>query len=170
MSKRTAGTVARSWWPTPEKAVAPLLRCLAPRTIFVEPCAGDGALVRILEAAGHVCSYACDTDPRDDSVEWNDALYVTTEPHEMVITNPPFEQPLLVPLLSHWSKSKSAAWLLLPSDLLMNVWFGPFAAAVCTIAPIGRVSWLGNGQSGFENSAWVRFDFARGGTGLLLPR
>jgi len=150
--------------------VQPLLRCLEPRTVFIEPCSGDGALVRILESHGHTCSYSCDVDPRDDSVEWNDATLVVPELGEIVVTNPPFEQHLLTPLLHHWAASKSAAWLLLPSDLLMNVWFGPFAAAVCTIAPIGRVSWLGNGQSGFENSAWVRFDFARGGTGLLLPR
>ena len=90
MSKRTAGTIARTWWATPEKAVLPLLAVLEPHTIFIEVCGGDGALVRILEAAGHVCTYACDVDPRHDSVTWDDALQVTPEFGETVITNPPF--------------------------------------------------------------------------------
>ena len=170
MSKRTQTSASRSWWATPESAVWPLLRCLEPGTVFVEPCAGDGQLVRILESHGHICAYSCDLDPRHDSVTWDDATLVIPESGEIVVTNPPFEERLLTPLLSHWLRCKSQVWLLLPSDLLMNHWFSPYAHAVWCIAPIGRVSWLGNGKGGMENSAWVSFDFAATTPGPLLPR
>ena len=47
MSKR-AGQFERrpnDYYPTPESAVGPLLPHLAPATRFIEPCAGDGALI-----------------------------------------------------------------------------------------------------------------------------
>lgn len=45
----------RDYYRTPPSAVAPLLAHLPIMTHFIEPCAGDGALIDALEAVGHKC-------------------------------------------------------------------------------------------------------------------
>ena len=50
----------RDFYPTPREAVLPLLPHLGQRTLFSEPCAGDGALVDHLQAAGHLCIFESD--------------------------------------------------------------------------------------------------------------
>ena len=156
MSKRTSGTAPRTWWPTPLAAIQPLLAVLDPGTAFIEPCAGDGALMYALIDAGHPCVEARDIAPLDLAVDVGDALDLAPRPAVTVITNPPFERKLLVPLLCHWHR-RQPAWLLLPSDALINLWFAPFAPYVNEIVPIGRISWLNNGVAGKDNNAWVRF-------------
>ena len=53
----------RDFYRTPESAVLPSLPHLPPKTTFDEPCAGDGALVDILNDAGHFCWNASDIHP-----------------------------------------------------------------------------------------------------------
>ena len=65
--------IPRDAYPTPVKAVLPLLPFLAPATRFIEPCAGDGALSRHLEQHAHVCLSAFDIEPRNPSVVRRDA-------------------------------------------------------------------------------------------------
>ena len=135
--------------------MGPLLRALPPASLFTEPCAGDGALIGALEAAGHICVDAYDIDPRGPDICVADALDITSE--GLLITNPPFARPLLEPLLAHWT-GRCDIWLLLPLDMLCNLWCAPYMQHVGHLAPIGRVSWLSNGTGGFENYAWFRFN------------
>lgn len=167
MSKRTQTSSARNWWPTPPDAVTPLLAVLPPQTRFVEPCAGDGILARTLQQAGHLCMDAYDLEPRGPGVRLADALL--TPLTCQAITNPPFERPLLVPLLEAWVRA-NALWLLLPLDHLANRWFGPYAPHVRRIVPVGRVSWLGNGKGGMDNHAWVLFHPTPDPAPILMPR
>jgi len=155
MSKRTPDTTFRAWWPTPQAAAQPLLPYLPPATSFIEPCAGDGALVAHLAAAGHLCLSASDIAPLGDFIDQADALSLPQ--HGLIITNPPFERRLLVPLLYHWLPHQPA-WLLLPTDSLINLWFAPFASYLAEIVPVGRISWLANGVHGKDNHAWLRFN------------
>ena len=53
----------RDFYPTPAKAVAPLIPILRGIRTFAEPCCGDGALVRHLEALGLRCVYTGDIAP-----------------------------------------------------------------------------------------------------------
>jgi hypothetical protein len=55
----------RDFYPTPYEAVLPLLPHLPERVRFIEPCAGDGRLVRHLERHGHHCIDAFDLEPQD---------------------------------------------------------------------------------------------------------
>ena len=170
MSKRTqtdnALTRPKDFWRTPLSALMPLVPHLPPATRFVEPCAGDGAISNGLGLLGHVCEFAFDIEPRAPGIVALDATYVPVD-GKLVITNPPFRWSLLRPLLDHWIGSCDA-WLLLPWDMTCNARFSPYAQHVDRMLPIGRVSWLDNGQGGFENYGWFHFTTAR--QGLILPR
>src|SRR3954453_11893131 len=77
---------------TPYEAVIPLLPHLAPRTQFIEPCAGDGRLIKHLERHGHECVYACDIEPQGQGIERRDVLFFDQgfRPCDAIITNPPW--------------------------------------------------------------------------------
>jgi hypothetical protein len=76
---------SRDGYPTPAAAVASLLPWLPPRTRFVEPCPGAGALVGHLTGAGHVCVGAYDLPNHDARTASCDV------PEGAVFcTNPPF--------------------------------------------------------------------------------
>ena len=107
MSKRLNSNdplASRDFYPTPLKAVQPLIPHLAGIRRFAEPCCGDGALVRHLESFGLRCVYAGDIATGQDALELT-AADIAGAP---IITNPPFSrqsQPLLrrmiVPLSAH---------------------------------------------------------------------
>jgi hypothetical protein len=130
MAKRRPGRKRRpnDFFPTPLKAVRPLLPFLHGIKRFAEPCAGAGDLLQALEGAGLVCAY-------DGDVSYGkDALAVENYGGaEVNITNPPFSQryhPLLRRMILHF-QSIAPTWLLLPADFACNEWFAPLPAA-CT--------------------------------------
>lgn len=154
MSKRRpqAGP-PRDFWPTPYEAVEPLLRVLPEKTYFYEPCAGDGALVRHLESAGHKCLDATDIEPRGERImkaSAADIFFVG-----LIITNPPYSRTAFEPIMRFWLEKRAEAWLLVPTDWIANLWTQPLMKRVSKILPVGRVSWLGNGVGGYENVMWV---------------
>jgi len=146
MAKRTKGPEQlHDYHPTPPEAVAPLVRVLPPRFKYVEPCAGDGRLVEALKP--HVCVRAYDLHPRASWIEKADAL--GKRPIRPVITNPPYREDYLNPLMYHWLiLSKQRAILLLPLDMIANLWFQDYSVRVFKILPVGRVSWMGNKKGG----------------------
>jgi hypothetical protein len=58
----------RDYYPTPRAAVAPLVPHLREVHTFVEPCCGDGSLVRHLESCGLQCVYAGDIAAGQDAL------------------------------------------------------------------------------------------------------
>ncbi len=121
-------------YPTPPKAVMPLLPHLPPYTSFIEPCVGEGKLIRTLTDAGfrlvafsdlpHDARY---TKYRDDGTHF--------------ITNPPWTRDVLHPIIDNLRKQKPT-WLLLDAD-----W-----AYTCQAAPylplIGETRWTIRPRSG----------------------
>lgn len=168
MSKRidtdSAKTNASNFWPTPLEAVVPLLEPLrqdvvAAKSRFIEPCAGDGALVDALVFHNFACAAAFDTAPRRSDIRHGDAANVdwsTVNPAIPAVTNPPWARHLLEPILAAVIGTR-VVWLLLPLDYATNLWTNLYMRHVNCLVPLGRVSWLGNGQGGMENSAWFRF-------------
>src|SRR6476646_5332892 len=78
------------FYPTPAKAVLPLVPFLRGIRTFAEPCAGQGDLVRHLESFGKRCVYAGDLATGQDALaltaaDCNDA--------DCGITNPPYKYP-----------------------------------------------------------------------------
>ena len=167
MTKRGTVTMTarpRDKWFTPEAAALPVMDLIPPGTEVVEPCAGDGALVRHLPQLNW--TVVADIDPDAPGMLARDAL--AWQPDRHVVTNPPYTPAIARELMSHWLQGDRGMTLLIPSDWLCNKWFGPYAQHVSRIRPVGRVSWIGNGKGGFENYAWVQF--AKAPQGLLLSR
>lgn len=169
MPKRTQTDSAlknpMNFHPTPSAAATPLVRILPPFTEYDEPCAGDGELIGHLSRGGHRCIVASDIVPRARGIRLQPADQVPRD--RMVITNPPFAWSLLQPLLDYWV-GHIELWLLLPWDMPCNVRMQPYAVHIDRMLPLGRVSWLRNGQGGYENYGW--FHFATEPQGLVLKR
>jgi hypothetical protein len=149
----------RSWYPTPEAAVAPLLPHLRPNRRYAEPCAGDGALISHLGAAGHECVWASDIHPLADGIVQADAL----EPGfkvpsvDLCITNPPWDRPILHRLIPVFVQI-APTWLLLDADWLHTKQSGPFLPMLRKIVSVGRVKWIeGSSSTGKDNCAWMLF-------------
>jgi hypothetical protein len=78
------------FYPTPFKAVQPLIPHLNGVRRFAEPCQGDGRLVRHLESFGLSCVYA------GDIADGQDALAHTDYGNpEAIVTNPPHTHAVL---------------------------------------------------------------------------
>jgi len=176
MAKRKIQTFERNkrdFYPTPPEAVTPLINFIEPLK-FVEPCAGDGALRNTLVDAGFKCTRASDIEPRGPKITEQDALALTEKQvasADAIITNPPFKQKWLAPMLTHWLTLGKPVILLLPSDVLVNIWFAPFAPHVTAIKPIGRVRWIPDStQMSMENFAWVALDPKPLDTPFIHPR
>jgi hypothetical protein len=153
----------RDFYPTPVEAVAPLLPHLKHGDMFVEPCAGDGALVRHLEGAGLSCKWAADIEPRADWISREDALADAFWPHcdasvEYIITNPPWSRDVLHPLIELFSNQKPT-WLLFDADWAHTRQAAPFASRLRRIVSVGRVKWIADSPfTGKDNCAWYLFD------------
>ncbi len=158
----------QTWDP---RAVAPLLPHLTPHTKFAEPCAGEMALIRQLEAAGHTCYWGSDIEDRNtptvvsgawvkSGVTEIDALQVTTplQLADCIITNPPYKKEILFPMIEHFIK-QNQTWLLLNADFAHNVGSAPLLKHCSKIVSVGRVKWIPDTKDGGkENSAWFCFE------------
>lgn len=160
MSKRASGKFKRNprdFYSTPFEAVVPLFPHLSPRNYFDEPCAGSGALVHHLKSAGFTCSRASDIEPAAPRILKVDALGLYSCSGKIFITNPPWGRPLLHKIIEHLS-NLSGTWLLIDADWMHTRQSAPFMDRCAKIVSVGRISWMGNGVSGFDNAVWMYFD------------
>lgn len=147
----------RDFYPTPAEAVAPLLRHLSPGTRFAEPCAGDGALVDHLTAAGHVCVWESDIAPQRSMME-ADAFALRFVSQDCIITNPPWDRKVLHPLIVHLS-GQAPTWLLFDADWMHTRQAAPFLPRLRRVVSVGRVKWIPDSPfAGKDNAAWYLFD------------
>lgn len=169
----------RDFYPTPYEAVIPLLKHLEPGTRFIEPCAGDGALVTHLEVNGHKCLYACDIDPASPfmgafPIYVGDAAALSSFQMgigwPVCITNPPWKWDMLTPILNNLAH-QSPTWLLLWGDLPYTKRFGPYLKWCSDIVAVGRVKWIpGSKHTSTESVAWFRFDASHKGPTVFHGR
>lgn len=167
---------ARDYYHTPIDPIRPLLPFILGQT-YAEPCVGGGDLVWGINYLTFRlpnrprCEWASDLEPDYNRLLQNvpklDVRPLRAEKltrHELdgvdlIITNPPFTWGVLSVLLPVWIELKPT-WLLLPSDMANNVRFSRFMEQCSDIVPVGRISWMENGQSGMENYSWYCFDAA----------
>jgi hypothetical protein len=157
--------VERDFYPTPREAVTPLM-CVLPDSLkFVEPCAGDGALISHLKSGGHSCVYACDIEPRDPSIEMRNALDgFPTNGANCIITNPPWDRALLHPMIEKFS-SILPTWLLFDADWMHTKQSIPFMPLLRAVVSVGRVKWIPDSKmTGKDNCAWYFFAPGHGDT------
>lgn len=143
---------------SPYEAVIPLLPHLAPNTQFSDFCAGNGSMSRHLEKHGHSCAYASDVDPQNEGIEKRDVLFFGGElpKSECIITNPPWERELLHPMIDLF-RNTAPTWLIFDSDWMFTKQARPYKKFCQKIVTVGRISWMGNGQSGKDNCCWYLF-------------
>lgn len=146
------------FYPTPFEAVVPLFPHLVENYNFIEPCAGDGRLIRHLESQGHKCVYACDIEPRAAGIERRDILMFdeSLPSCRAIITNPPWERDPLHRMIEKF-RHHAPTWLLFDSDWLFTIQAKPHLPFCHSVVAIGRVSWEGNGVSGMDNCCWYGF-------------
>jgi hypothetical protein len=164
MPRKTSNFVRvdRDFYPTPYKAVIPLLAHLPDNTSFVEPCAGDGRLSDHLNKHGHIPYFLGDIWPERNDITQCDATIITT-PYmgaDCIITNPPWDRDVLYPMIEHFRKF-SPAWLLLPAPLMHTKKAAPYMAYCAKIVSVGRVKWIEESKgSGTQDAAWYLFEQA----------
>jgi len=171
MGKRSSfERIPRDFYPTPREAVAPLLPHLSPRTRFVEPCAGNGALVDALTAAGHVCARAWDIEPQREDIDQIDALTRLVGNIDCFITNPPWDRRVLHPMIEHFS-DQHPTWLLFDADWQHTRQSVPFLPRLRKIVSVGRVKWIPDSKmTGKDNCAWHLFDKPQDGAAEFFGR
>jgi hypothetical protein len=155
MSKRCSTYKRRKddFYPTPLRAVLPLIPYLGGITSFAEPCAGDGRLVRHLESFGVRCVYQGDIRSGQDALAFDSYGGAAA-----IITNPPHSRQLMHQLITHFQRI-APTWLLLDADWAHTWQAAPYLPACTDIVAIGRVKWIeGTKDTGKDNYAWYRFD------------
>ena len=165
MGKRSDYTrIERDYYPTPIEAVEPLIHHLPYRFNYVEPCAGDGRLVKHLyELTGGLgkCLYASDIEPKHPKVAKNNALDLTFTKDEAVdycITNPPWDRKFLHPFIEHWL-NLCPTWLLFDADWMHTKQSALYMTYCTKVVSVGRVKWIEGSKSvGKDNCAWYLFD------------
>jgi len=151
----------RDAYATPAKAVLPLLPFLTPGTRFIEPCAGDGALVRHLQAFGHLCVGAWDIVPRHQAIAQRDALTLTVADvceADCFVTNLPWTRPLLHALIGHL-RGLLPLWTIVDANWCHTKQASEHMRYCARMVSIGRVRWIAGTQyDGKDDSSWYRFE------------
>ena len=150
--------VERDFYPTPPEAVTPLLPHVEYVTMFSEPCAGDGSLIRALEIHGLSCIEAIDIEPRTEIATRADALdWWPDNSSDFIITNPPWERKVLHEMIIHFS-SYRPTWLLFDADWIHTRQAIPYLPRLRKVVSVGRVKWIKDSpHTGKDNCAWHLF-------------
>ncbi|MGI9503159.1 MAG: hypothetical protein ACR2RE_08915 [Geminicoccaceae bacterium] len=176
MTKRADGKFERrerDFYATPPKPIIKLLPFLSDCSVFAEPMCGDGAIVRLLEARGWRCGAIFDIEPRGEMVGRAGVcdVFDLTEDFfsgcDHIISNPPWpakhqKGDPTVSIVRHLMAMRPT-WMLLSADFAHTDYARPLLRHCIEIVSVGRVSWMGNGQSGYDNAAWYLFDAERTG-------
>jgi len=161
MAKRSSGTFERKprdFYPTPKAAVLPLLPYLG-STDFIEPCAGNGALVAHLLEEGLNCYKASDVEPQDGWIEREDLLTSDWSSDYPVYTNPPWDRKLLHPIIEHLRGRVPYYWLLIDANWMFTKQAAPYLKYCSKIVAIGRVKWIPDSKmQGKDDACWYCFE------------
>jgi hypothetical protein len=155
---------SRDFYPTVDpSAVTPLLPFLSSYSTYIEPCAGDGSLIRLLaSAAPHMgCVGAYDIEPLREDVVQRNCLSLTSKDvtgADCFITNPPFTFSALKPILDTLP-ALLPTWLLLPADVIHNKRMSPYMDFCTHVVSVGRLYWFKDKPiKGVDNFVWLCFN------------
>ncbi len=148
----------RDFYPTPPKAVTPLVPHIADITRYEEPCAGNGALISVLKGYGKVCSRASDIEPQIPTIKTGDATHQLSCMGEAFITNPPWSRDILHKIIERLS-SIAPTYLLFDAAWAHTQQSAPYMHLCKKIISVGRIKWIENSPYvGKEDCAWYQFD------------
>lgn len=159
MGKRSSmEKVPKDYYPTSDpKALPPAFIKEVRGKPYAEPCCGEGHLVDLLADVA-TCKWESDLEWRGAGRE-KDAMGVTKENLsgcDLILTNPPYTRSVLLPMIDHFISLKPT-WLLLPSDFMHNLYFGPYMAKCSKVISIGRLCWFpkdGKRVASTDNYSW----------------
>lgn len=153
--------IPRDFYPTPLAAALPLFPHLQPHTRFVEPCAGDGALVDHMEHAGHICTGQWDIEPQAARIACADAITMPVDAYgdcDLIVTNPPWERKILHEMIGVFVAIRPV-WLLFDADWVHTKQSAPYMPWLRKIVSVGRIKWIPDStMTGKDNCAWHLFD------------
>lgn len=165
MGKRSPGQFerkGRDYYPTPYAAIVPLLAHLRAKSLFMEPCAGDGRLIGYLQEHGHVCLAASDVEPLDPCIAKADATQLRSLiPYDdcYFITNPPWKRNILHSIILALSGAHQT-WLLFDADWMHTKQARRYLRRCRKIVSVGRVKWEEDSAgAGKDNAAWYLFTY-----------
>jgi hypothetical protein len=154
----------RDTYFTPISAVEPLIPHLPYTFDYVEPCAGDGRLIKHISelTSGHgECLYASDISPQAINIHAIDALTLTFGEYgvmDFCITNPPWDRSFLHPFIDHWLDI-CPTWLLFDADWMHTKQSAVLMTYCAKVVSVGRVKWIEDSKNtGKDNCAWYLFD------------
>ena len=158
-------------YDTPAEAVEALLPHLPDLSTYIEPCAGNGALIAALRPAGHICVGAIDIEPRGPNVRQGDARQTQISAGaDYFITNPPWTRDLLHPIIVNLS-AMLPTWLLFDADWMHTRQAAPYLGLCRKIVSVGRVKWIPDSPfTGKDNAAWYLFDANDGAAAYFIGR
>jgi hypothetical protein len=163
--------IERDYYPTPIKAVEPLIRHLKQRT-FYEPCVGDGRLIEHLESYQLKCNGHSDIEPLCESTAKN-ALTINendVKDCDYIITNPPWKRKILHPMIRHFI-SLRPTFLLFDANWVYTKQAIPFMRYCVKIITIGRVKWIeGSKMAGKDDCCWYHFNKNNTDQTLFYPQ
>lgn len=190
--------LSRDYYPTIDPAAVEALKPFlyttsytwgqpAPPMRYIEPCAGDGSLIRLLASGGVPveCVGAYDIDPQGPGITQRNCLTLRNEdlytPYgdllgsraNCFITNPPFDWRMLQPILDKLP-TLLPTWLLLPADTAHNKRMSPYLDFCTDIVSVGRLYWFadekGKFVKGVDNFVWYKFDASKEVSPVFHPR
>jgi len=168
MTKRNKGKFEpspRDFYSTPKGPCKPLLHYLKDQQLnFAEPCAGDGTLFRFMQHLSNnkiKCTFACDIEPKDKGIRKMDALELVEKDLskngvDVIITNPPWSRDTLHQLIDFLPDLRPT-FLLFDTNWMHQVQSIPYLPRLRRVISVGRVSWMMNNVSGFDDCAWYEF-------------
>ena len=170
MAKRSPGTFERHHadkYRTPALAVIRLAGAdYLPETVWpqpgdtwVEPCAGDGCMIRHWRGARLHLVAATDLHPDSPWIGRADALTAPLPPVDWIITNPPWRRDLLHPMINRFRRHAAlGTWLLFDADWHHTAQARPYLPFCHAIVSVGRLKWFpGSQHVGKDNAAWYLF-------------
>lgn len=159
--------VERDYYPTPFDAVKPLLLHLPNNFTFIEPCAGDGRLIKHINSN---CIDAYDIVPQNSMVRFGNVFDYPMIKPDLFITNPPWDRKILHPIIEHLS-FLAPTWLLFDADWMHTKQSRELIKRCVKIVSVGRVKWIEDSKmTGKDNCSWYLFDDKHNGITQFIGR
>jgi len=150
----------RDFYPTPFEVAEPLFQFLKDDQSFVEPMAGNGALIDHIETTHMTCVHKSDIEPQREDIKKQDAFSLEERQileADVIITNPPWSRPILHKAIEYFSRMKPT-WFLFDSDWACTKQSAHFMRYCRKIVAVGRVKWIpGSKHTSKDSCCWYLF-------------
>ena len=164
MGKRSSGFIRRErdYYPTPIKAVEPLVRHIEHLSTYAEPMAGNGALVQALDQLTDLkCTWMSDIDPKSEDIYEADCFNLTLSDYgigtDLIITNPMWDRRELHRTIEYLSAIRPT-WLLFDADWIHTLQSRPYLKYLQKVQSVGRIKWIEDTtMTGKTDCCWYLF-------------